>query len=139
MGREGNILNWNSIHGILTPYPWYIKPSLMVLWTPLFWQKWGGSIYDEGVQNTMTKKRPRGKYTIWYFDPGDNISYANLPRSQYTMGVKIPYDTGFGIKLTIYHIQVMHTYHYTTDTVIRLNKRHMESFNISPPQLVRRQ
>ena len=44
-----------------TPYPWYSKPPLMVLWTPLFLQKWGGSIYHDGVQTTKTKIWPRGK------------------------------------------------------------------------------
>jgi hypothetical protein len=77
-------------HGILTslpmeyrpPYLWYIKPSLMVLWTPLFLWKWGGgSIYHEGVQNTMKKNWPRGRgrNTIWNIEPGVKISYVNLP------------------------------------------------------------
>jgi uncharacterized membrane protein len=33
--------------------------------------------YHEGVQNTMTKNRPRGENTIWYFHPVVNISYEN--------------------------------------------------------------
>ena len=80
-------------HGISTPQPmvfwppylWYIKPSLMVLWTPpsLLIEMRGGSIYHEGVQNTMTKIYPWVK-----------ISYVNWPRGQFTMGFKIPYDTG---------------------------------------------
>ena len=58
------------IHGIWTPYPWYfdplpmeyrppylwyIKPSLMYYELLSFGRNEGGSIYHEGVQNTMTK------------------------------------------------------------------------------------
>jgi len=63
-----------------------MNPSLLV--------EMSGSIYHEGVQNTMTKNLPRGQNTIWYIDLGVKISYENRPRGQYTMGVKIPYDTG---------------------------------------------
>ena len=51
-------------HGISTPYPWYIDPLPMVYQTlsygimnsSLLVEMRGGSIYHEGVQNTMTKK-----------------------------------------------------------------------------------
>jgi hypothetical protein len=33
----------------------------------------GGSIYLEGVQNTMTKKLPWGQNTIWKIEPGVKI------------------------------------------------------------------
>ena len=56
------------------PYLWYIKPSLMVLWTPLLVEMRGGSIYHEGVQNTMTKNWPRGQNTIRKIEPGVKIS-----------------------------------------------------------------
>ena len=62
-------------HGILTPLPmeyrppylWYIKPSLLV-------EMRGGSIYHEGIQNTMTKNLPQGQNTIWKIEPGVKIS-----------------------------------------------------------------
>jgi hypothetical protein len=80
-------------HGILTPLPmeyrppylWYIKPSLMVLWTP-------PSLLVEmrGVQFTM-----KGFKIQWQkIYPWVKISYVNWPRGQFTMGFKIPYDTG---------------------------------------------
>jgi hypothetical protein len=34
----------------------------------------GGSIYHEGVQNTMTKNLPWGQNTIWKIEPGVKIS-----------------------------------------------------------------
>jgi hypothetical protein len=34
----------------------------------------GGSIYHEGVQNTMTKNLPRGQNTIRKIEPGVKIS-----------------------------------------------------------------
>ena len=88
-----------STHGISTPlpvvcwppYPWYIDPSLpMVYWPPYPWyfdpptygimnssllvEMKGGSIYNEGVQNTMTKNWPQGQNTIWKIEPGVKIS-----------------------------------------------------------------
>ena len=51
-------------HGISTPYPWYIDPPTYGISNPLLWyyellsfgkNEGGGSIYHEGVQNTMTK------------------------------------------------------------------------------------
>jgi hypothetical protein len=65
------ILNPLPTHGILTPLPmvyrppylWYIKPSLMVLWTPLLVEMRGG------VQFTM-----RGFKIQWQkIDPGVKI------------------------------------------------------------------
>jgi hypothetical protein len=71
-------------HGILTPLtmvywppypwyidlpnPWYINPPTHGISSPLLWyyellsfgRNEGGSIYHEGVQNTMTKNWPRG-------------------------------------------------------------------------------
>ena len=100
------------IHGISTPFPWYIEPLThgistplsMVFWpsptrrmsTPYTWYfdlpayllirnggfkiPWGfnlpyrgGSVFNKGVQYTMN---------------------VNWPRVQFTMGFKIPYDTG---------------------------------------------
>jgi hypothetical protein len=75
-------------HGILTPYPWNIDPpthdiltSLPISWLEMGGQNTmgvqftiqGGSVFNKGVQYTMDK---------------------NWPRGQFTMGFKIPYDTG---------------------------------------------
>jgi len=43
-------------HGMMNPLPWYDEPPPMVLW--------GGSIYHDGVQNTMTQIWPQGQNTI---------------------------------------------------------------------------
>ena len=67
------------------PYLWYYELS--------FGRNEGGSIYHEGVQDTMTKNWPRGQNTIWKIEPGVKISYVNWPRGQFTMGFKIPYMT----------------------------------------------
>jgi hypothetical protein len=83
------------IHGILTPlpmvyrppYPWYIDPPTHGILTPLlmvyqtlsygimnsslsFGRNEGGSIYHEGVQNTMTKNLPLGQNIICKLTPG---------------------------------------------------------------------
>ena len=96
---------WPPINGILTCYPWYIDPLYpwyfdppthgiltplsMVIWPPsqwfieppihgiltplpISWLEMRGSKFHTGGQNTMDE---------------------NWPRSQFTMGVKIPYDT----------------------------------------------
>jgi hypothetical protein len=82
-------------HGILTPYPWYFDPPTHGISTPYTWyfdlpayllirnggSKYhggsiyhtGGSVFNKGVQYTMDE---------------------NWPRGQFTMGFKIPYDTG---------------------------------------------
>ena len=88
-----------STHGILNPlpmvywppYPWYFDPpthdiltSLHIFWLEMggggFKIPWGfnlpyrgGSIFNKGVQYTMD---------------------VNWPRVQFTMGFKVPYDTG---------------------------------------------
>jgi hypothetical protein len=99
-------------HGISTPLPmvtvywhpclWNIDPPIYGISNPLLWyyerlsfggNVKGGSIYLEGVQNTMTKNWPWGQNTIWKIEPGVKISYVNWPRGQFTMGFKIPYDT----------------------------------------------
>ena len=67
-----------------TPYPWYIKhpaygiskahthgilnPLLMALWTCSFGKNGGGSIYHDGVQNTMMEIWPWDQNTTWYID-----------------------------------------------------------------------
>ena len=57
-------------HGISTPYLWYIKPSLMYYELLSFGRNQGGSIYHEGVQNTMTQNLRRGQNTIGKSTPG---------------------------------------------------------------------
>jgi hypothetical protein len=75
-------------HGISTPQPmvfwlpcpWNIDPPTYGISNPLLWyyellsfgrnEGGGGSIYHEGVQNTMTKNWPRGQNTIWKIEPG---------------------------------------------------------------------
>jgi hypothetical protein len=52
------------------PCPWYIDPLTMVYRPLCFCRNEGGSIYHEGVQNTMTKNLPRGQNTIWKIEPG---------------------------------------------------------------------
>jgi hypothetical protein len=42
----------------------------------------------------MTKNWPQDQNTIWKIEPGVKISYVNWSRVQFTMGFKIPYDTG---------------------------------------------
>ena len=44
-----------------------------------------GSIYHEGVQNTMTKNLPQGQNTIWKIEPGVKYHMKIEP------GVKISY------------------------------------------------
>jgi hypothetical protein len=62
-------------HGILTPLPMIYQPISYVLWTlSLLVEMRGGSIYHEGVQNTMTKNWPRGQNTIWKIEPRVKIS-----------------------------------------------------------------
>jgi hypothetical protein len=71
------------------PYPWYIDPQPMLFWPPCPWNidpptygisnplLWyyellsfgrneGGSIYHDGVQNTMTKNGPWGQNTKFW-------------------------------------------------------------------------
>ena len=74
---------WNidpPTHGISNPYTWVFDLSAYLLIRNGGKKKHGGSIYhtggsvfNKGVQYTMNK---------------------NWPRSQFTMGFKIPYDTG---------------------------------------------
>jgi len=73
------------------PYPWNIDPPTHGISTPLpmvyqtlsFGRNEGGSIYHEGVQNTMTKNLPQGQNIIGKSTPGFNL----------------PYDTGFTYRL----------------------------------------
>ena len=90
---------WPSSHGILTPYPWYfdppfpwyIDPPTHGVSKPLLW-------YYEPLpfgRNDGGKFTMRGFKIQWRkIDPRVTISYENWPRGQYTMEVKIPYDTG---------------------------------------------
>ena len=75
----------------------------------------GVTIYHEGVQNTMTKNWPQGQNTIWKIEPRVKISYVNWPRGQFTMGFKIPYDTG--TQTHDLHIRGQHANLYATDAV----------------------
>ena len=59
-----------------------------------------GSIYHEGVLNTMTENRPRG---------------------QYTMGVKIPYNTKY-----VYHIELSQ---YVSDCAVSVSLRRVISLS----------
>jgi hypothetical protein len=61
-----------AAHGISTPYLWYIKPSLMVLWTPLLVEMRGGSIYHEGFKIQWQK-----------IDPGVPLSSGDIDFSQF--------------------------------------------------------
>jgi hypothetical protein len=74
--------------------PWNIDPPTYgIMNYSLLVEMRGGSIYHEGVQNTMTKNWPWGHNTIWKIEPSVKILYVNWPRGQFTMGFKIPYDT----------------------------------------------
>ena len=53
-----------------------------------------GSIYHEGVQNTMTKNLPQGQNTIWKIEPGVKYHMKIEPGVKYMKiepGVKISY------------------------------------------------
>ena len=77
------------IHGILTPLPIDIRPpthdilaSLPISWLEMGGSKChGGSIYHTGEGSVFNKG---AQYTL----------DENWPRGQFTMGFKIPYDTG---------------------------------------------
>ena len=71
--------------------PWYIEPPSYGIVNPLFWQEWGGSIYHDEVQNTMTEIWPLGQNTIWSI----------------FQGFEIPYDTGLGW-VRFYSILISH-------------------------------
>ena len=69
-------------HGILPPYPWNIDlPAYLLIRNggskyhgdSIYHTGGGGSVFNKGVQYTIDE---------------------NWPRGQFTMGFKIPYDTG---------------------------------------------
>ena len=62
-------------HGISTPLPMvYQTLSYGSMNSSLLVEMRGGSIYHEGVQNTMTKNWTWGQNTIWKIEPGVKIS-----------------------------------------------------------------
>ena len=71
-------------HGILTPLPMVYQTLSYGIMNSSFGRNEGGFNLPWGVQNTMTKNWPRGQNTIRKIEPG----------VQFTMGFKIPYDTG---------------------------------------------
>ena len=110
-------------HGISTPlpmvywppYPWYIDPLTHGISTPLTMvyqtlsygimnssllvEMRGGSIYHEGVQNTMTKNWPQGQNTIWKIEPGVKISWHRY--------IILSFATEHLIKLPVHFIQFL--------------------------------
>ena len=117
------------IYGILNPlpmvfwppYPWYIEPPTngnltplsMVYWPPThdIWTPVNLLIRNEGGQNIMGVQftiqggsdfNKRGQYGM----------DENWPMGQYTMGVKIPYDTGNQVKKlqNFYAIEISHNW-----------------------------
>ena len=106
-----------SSHGILTPYlwyfdlpfPWYIDPPTHGVSKPLLW-------YYEPLtfgRNDGGKFTMRGFKIQWRkIDPRVTISYENWSRGQYTMEVKIPYDTGKCL-LKVEHIRGHLWYRYS--------------------------
>ena len=92
-------------HGILNPlpmvyrppYPWYFVPPTHRISTPYTWyfdlpaylliRNWGGQ-NTMGVQFTIQGGSVFNKGVQYTMD-------VNRPRVQFTMGFKIPYDTGF--------------------------------------------
>jgi hypothetical protein len=90
------------------PYPCYIDPvpmvyqtlsygimnsSLMVLWIPLFWEKWGGFNLPWGGSKYNDKKlTPGSKYLMENWTRGQNIIDKSTPGSIY-----------HGVQNTIWH------------------------------------
>ena len=71
---------------------WNIEPSSYDTMNPIFWWKWGSSIYHDGVQNTVTDIWLQGQNTLWYIELGSIFQ-----------GFKIPYDTSsLGFVFTFY-------------------------------------
>jgi hypothetical protein len=117
---------WPPAHGISTPLRMIYQTlwgCLMVLWTLSFGRNEGGSIYTERIQNTMTTKLPRGQNTICKIEPWVKISYVNWPRGQFTMGFKIPYDTGITIKPFYERVIENNTELITMNCIWRKKKR----------------
>ena len=106
-------------HGILTPYPWYIDPHTHGILTPLsmvFWPPYPWyfdppihdilnplPMYIEPPTHGILTPLPiywlemRGVKIPWAFNlPYRGVSVFNKG-GQFTMGVKIPYDTGSDI------------------------------------------
>jgi hypothetical protein len=93
----------------LTPYPWYIDPHTHGILTPLsmvFWPPY--QWYIEPPTHGILTPLPiywlemRGVKIPWGFNlpyrgGGQYTMDENWPRGQFTMGVKIPYDTGSDI------------------------------------------
>jgi len=70
----------------------YFEPHHGKLNPPPIYVKRGGSIYHGwGVQNTMDENRPQG---------------------QYTMGFKIPYDTGIKESTIVFKSKPLHIFRY---------------------------
>jgi hypothetical protein len=59
-----------------------------------------------------------GQNTIWKIEPGVKISYVNWPRGQFTIGFKIPYDTGLCISNLLKTIHENATYMVTNGMTI---------------------
>jgi hypothetical protein len=86
--RLWNVKNFFTV--FCPPYPWYIEPPPHGILTPLSMVFLPPPAYllirNEGSQNTMGVQ-----FTI---QGGQYTMDENWPRGQYTMGVKISYDTG---------------------------------------------
>ena len=132
------------IHGISTPlpmvywtpYPWYIDPHIHCILTPLpteyrppytwyFDLPANLLIRNGGGQNTMGVQ-----YTIQggsVFNKGVQYTMdVNRPRVQFTMGFKIPYDTGV---LGENHWLVASHWQTLWHNVVSSKPRHEHSFN----------
>ena len=101
-------------HGISTPLPMVIWPPLsMVYWPPThdIWTPVNLLIRKEGGQNTMGVQ-----FTIQggqiLIRGGQYAMDENWSMGQYTMGVKIPYDTGNQVKKlqNFYAIEISHNW-----------------------------